>query len=1353
MSQTDQPALSSTWADLLYQLHQGDSACSPQHNQGFHCDVLIVGSGYGGAVAAAALGETRRPDQSGPRVWLLERGQAYMPGEFPNQMADLAGHVRFNTPGDLDTKGRRNGLFDIRVGEDLGVVLANGLGGGSLINAGVMLWPQDEVFQQASWPRAIQHSLPALRALSATMQVRLGAATAPHQPNTIQRQEQGLSKFDALARINRSGRAADFQPTPITVAMRDGDLSSDGVKLQACIRCGDCATGCNHGAKISLDTNLLSYAARRGVRLFTGATVLRIEPVNPVMPNDEGWLVQVNHTEPQMQWQEGPSTSLRVRRVILAAGALGSTGILQRSASARFPLSPQLGEGFSGNGDLLMAAYKQHQPARAIANELTEPTSRDVGPTITAMIDRRRPASSLGDLHRGYVIQDLAVPGPLQRVVEEVTQTAFAVRQMTQMDCSTHQADDPGTDPLCIDPQHMLRTLPLAMIGHDQASGQIRLVQPEGVDPDLPEHPRRPPKLESDGAVTVRWPALRNDPRFDRQIDELDSLCQASRTGGTLLPNPLWKPLPAKLSTQRGPLLIAHPLGGCRMGEDSRSGVVDDIGRVFVPTTDDQAHCYSGLAVLDGAMIPSSLGINPSLAIATLSERAIDQLIHTWQLGPRQSDRGEARARPMLAPPALPSNQSTRIEITEQMRGWVGDYGIELTLRLKETPVSTLLQGRPFKRELPLNETDSFVRVIRRPAQIAHDSWDAGQATEVFKARLSGQLFALHREPSTPGKRLSRATAAWVANRGVRDISQLAVRFLTGNLLPGEDEADVGSVIGGMAVTLTHAGEVRLIDYDLVIAEVLHAADRWQDAQQNLIGQRIQGSKRITYACRGNPLKQLTEMGLNAFPRLDLAPIRHKTLTLDLAYLADMRIPLLRITRQRDLPTTLLDLGSLLALFARMLVRIHLHTLRAPDKDLFNRPPRPPALLPPSAAMPGLPAPEISWLATGPAVNARITPQVRLTRYPARPTGRARHPLVMLHGYSASGTSFAHPALSPGLAAYMWNEGHEVWVVDLRTSPGVPDTPTLPWTFEDVAHEDIPLALAHIADHSPTGQVNVFAHCMGSAMLWMAMLAPAPSLRRRPDQALAAIKRLQQPGGAPLIHRLCMSQVAPIIHFSDGNLLRTFALRYVRQYLPLGPYRFKPSDQELPTSKATNKAINDVLDQLLSALPYPGVEWPLENPLVPPWRTTTWTGTRRRMDLLYGRTFNLQMVSRKVLDHIDDLFGPMNLNTLSQVLHMARNRRLTDANGHSVYLSQRRLALAMDNLDAMMSVHGTQNGLSDIKGMYAFKDYVQTLGPAYSAKYTLRPIPELGHQDCLIGERAAHEVFGHVKAFFNEVPA
>ena len=123
--------LSQGFEELLYELGQ----CASPDDCVF--DVIIVGSGYGGAIAAAELAGCTHHDRP-ISVCVLERGREYLSGMFPARLAELPLHVRFSTDGTPKPQGRREGLFDLRLGADVSAVLANGLGGGSLINAGVM---------------------------------------------------------------------------------------------------------------------------------------------------------------------------------------------------------------------------------------------------------------------------------------------------------------------------------------------------------------------------------------------------------------------------------------------------------------------------------------------------------------------------------------------------------------------------------------------------------------------------------------------------------------------------------------------------------------------------------------------------------------------------------------------------------------------------------------------------------------------------------------------------------------------------------------------------------------------------------------------------------------------------------------------------------------------------------------------------------------------------------------------------------------------------------------------------------------------------------------------------------------
>ena len=116
--------------------------------------------------------------------------------------------------------------------------------------------------------------------------------------------------------------------------------------------------------------------------------------------------------------------------------------------------------------------------------------------------------------------------------------------------------------------------------------------------------------------LRIHWPDAGRDPVFARISDALETATGA--TGGTYIPNPIW-------SESLGRNLVSvHPLGGCAMADSAVDGVVDDLGRVFNPA----GGVHPGLHVLDGSVIPSSLGVNPSLTITAVAERAMGLLLN-----------------------------------------------------------------------------------------------------------------------------------------------------------------------------------------------------------------------------------------------------------------------------------------------------------------------------------------------------------------------------------------------------------------------------------------------------------------------------------------------------------------------------------------------------------------------------------------------------------------------------------------------------------------------------------------------------------------------------------------------------
>ncbi|MDQ1919285.1 alkaline phosphatase D family protein [Massilia pseudoviolaceinigra] len=1282
-------------------------------------DVLIVGSGYGGAVAAAGLAGSSK-DGKPVTVWVLERGKEYLPGSFPGRMSELAGHVRVSMPNGAAPSGEREGLFDVRVGGDVSALVANGLGGGSLINAGVMVRPRGAPLKLlAGLVGDLEPYF--VRALDA-----LGAQVGG-EANTIEKHAgPPPAKYEALRKMAGRLPPGDgvFSPAPITVAMRER-ASAAGVGLSACAMCGDCATGCNLNAKESLDTNLLYKAWKQGAKLYTGATVLRIERDARL----GGWCVHVNYTDAKLRARRDLPYKIRARKLILAAGTFGSTEILLRSQSDELSFSSTIGRKFSSNGDMIAIAYDGPDPVDGVADEAKPPREREVGPTITGMVDLPGKPGEPSDL----LIEDMAVPGPLRRLFEEMASTANTLHELGRLDASVHTGLPDERDPCAVDRDRLGRSALLAVMGDDGAGGWLELVG--GKDDD-----------SGDGAIRVRWPALRDHWLFPHQVRALGGATDSGNPGpgpnGTILPNPLWKLLPESmeflLSNRRGPLLTVHPLGGCAIGASVGKGVVNDCGEVFRALTGDDDTVHDGLMVLDGAILPGALGVNPALTITALALRAIDKLKRKWDWDTPPAATPAAAPLPVTRPrfraeqePETP--RPTTAQFIERMSGpatLVDRHGvklhcmIELSLHFSAIDLASLVlpkagQAVPIKRALQVDAAASKLELFDA------NQWDEWKLRRevpgetppppLLKAAVAGTLHFFHREASTPKQRRSNSLLPWLLNRGLRDLWQWgAERWSQGGLSFTRETArqlqgELRMRYDNAMALASHAGEVRLFEYAIDIGASDVAGSRL-DANK-FSGQRILGTKRFTYARASNPWNQLMRMEVDSFPCLRAGT--RPELELDTNFLVRENVALFRILGQQDQPAALADVVSLGAYLLRLLLSIHVWSLRKPDATPMRVPARLPGIIP------GLPRPEITELEVDQLPDG--TPvHVRLTRYRCDERHLDRPPVVMIHGYSASGTTFAHPAVRPNLASYLWKRKRDVWIVDLRTSSGMPHA-RHPWTFEDAAHADIPAAIAHVC-RVAGDDVDVIAHCMGAAMISMAILAEP-----RAGERFAA-ERLAMNGN---IRRLVLSQVGPLVVFSQANIFRAYLLGFLRQLLPLRGFAFRVEGEP--------SLMDELIDRLLATTPYPMEEFHLENPWWP-WGKADFVRTRHRMDALYGRDFSLCNVDRPVLDHIDDFFGPLSTDTVSQAMHFARLKTITNRAGRNVYVSREDIKKRW--IFDTMSVHGMDNGLSDpatLGRMDAmFKD-------TFFA-YVTRPMEGFGHQDCFIG-RDAHKVFAAVEAF------
>ena len=410
-------------------------------------DIVIVGSGYGASVAAqqmAGLVTTENGKTRPITVCVLERGAEYLPGMFPSSVNQMPTHVRASMQGSSRVIGNYEGLFDLRLGADVSALVANGLGGGSLINAGVLLKPDFPSFT-SGLPKVVTSDLEK-SFLDAAKKLLLGTPLKVGSNNITDSRHYLAGgyplKFHRMQDLARGGEeSSDLQTTPaeITVAMKKQVASAHSVDLEECNGCGDCMTGCNVGAKASLDTNLLAQARKAGAQIVTGASVLSLCRVDREahreaagrVPNAIGdlWVIDVVHTAPALQMREGKALKVRARRVILAAGALGTPEILLRSRSDRLSLSTCLGEKFSCNGDSIAALHRLPDKAHSTDDEHTALHLRKVGPTITNMISVPRSKD-----HPGFWIQEFAVPAALKPLFAEIVTTGHTLAGLQSAD-------------------------------------------------------------------------------------------------------------------------------------------------------------------------------------------------------------------------------------------------------------------------------------------------------------------------------------------------------------------------------------------------------------------------------------------------------------------------------------------------------------------------------------------------------------------------------------------------------------------------------------------------------------------------------------------------------------------------------------------------------------------------------------------------------------------------------------------------------------------------------------------------------------------------------------------------------
>ena len=574
-----------------------------------HYDVVVVGSGYGGSIAASRLA------RAGRSVCLLERGRELQPGEYPDNAAEALREFQVDHP--RAHVGPDTGLFDFRVNDDMNVFVGCGLGGTSLVNANVCLPAEDRVFDDDAWPEA-------LRADGALTE-GYARAVAMLRPRGYPVGLPELAKLKALEQA-ATGTGGSFYRPPINVTFEDGE-NHVGVYQQACRLCGDCVSGCNYRAKNTTLMNYLPDAVNHGAEIYTQTRV------SHVARSGDRWVVHYALLDAGRERFDAPLPFVSADVVVLGAGALGSTEILLRSQNRGLEVSDELGTRFTGNGDVLAFAYNVDQPVNGIGfGDRNVGEVPPVGPCIAGIIDLR----SQPELDHGMVIEEGVVPGAVSVALPHVfpfvahhlgRDTDSGMRDFYEERKRELESFFQGAREGAL-----ANTLTFLVMTHDDSGGTIVLGEGE--------------------RARVNWKGVGEQPIFQRVHETLQRA--AAAVGGTYLANPIWSQAFGQ------DLVTVHPLGGCPMADTAEHGVVNDRGQVFAGASGEAVH--DGLYVMDGSIVPRSLGVNPLLTISALAERCCELLA-----GPIPTSLPYAEGRSPAAPAEAPATIGVRF--TERMTG------------------------------------------------------------------------------------------------------------------------------------------------------------------------------------------------------------------------------------------------------------------------------------------------------------------------------------------------------------------------------------------------------------------------------------------------------------------------------------------------------------------------------------------------------------------------------------------------------------------------------------------------------------------------------------------------------------
>jgi GMC oxidoreductase len=414
-------------------------------------------------------------------------------------------------------------------------------------------------------------------------------------------------------------------------------------ETNACERRGRCVLGCVPGSRHTNNTKIFNYlkdqTKKKHFDVYPLCEVFDIEPLT-----SGPYKYKIHYTnygardwkQASFNWNvgsksykldvklfrlidKGKAKTIECKKLILAAGAIGSTEILLKSTNTtrttgqKLNLSNKLGEGYSTNGDLL---------------GVINPTKTDIyatrGPIVTSAIRFDEGPNAI------YTIEDSNIPRMFSGISRLISQgsafrqlLAFAGLGSIQTIINMITLNPPSIPvnpnvslPIQISEQDLNNVLLLSGMGTDTSDGTIKLQD------SWKNNPNRDMNVLN--VLNINFDLNKLVPLFNKMRISMDRIAKhVGENGSSSFSTPLWDPADINGNST----IVLHNLGGCSMGKDRNNGVVDNLGRVYKGTGTTLTDLYQDFYIADGGVVPTSLGVNSSLTISALAFRIAENIV------------------------------------------------------------------------------------------------------------------------------------------------------------------------------------------------------------------------------------------------------------------------------------------------------------------------------------------------------------------------------------------------------------------------------------------------------------------------------------------------------------------------------------------------------------------------------------------------------------------------------------------------------------------------------------------------------------------------------------------------------